>query len=96
MNKHVSLAASFLLSSLVPSDAQSVTAGWPDTIDLLTEERSQAEACAALLKSSGERPAIAQGRIAYSGAKAASDGVGEALSRRPARWFAHPKVPQGA
>ncbi len=51
------------------------TVGWPETIDRLNEERSQAEACVALLKDSGDAAAIRKGRIAYGAAKAASDGV---------------------
>lgn len=50
-------------------------AGWPETIDLLTEQRSQAQSCVDTLKSSGDKAAIAAGRIAYNAAKAKADGV---------------------
>jgi len=55
--------------------AAHASVGWSDTIDLLVQERSQAEACAELLKSSGDKAAIAAGRIAYGEAKAESDGA---------------------
>ena len=57
------------------SAAAQPTVGWPETIDKLNEERSQAEACVALLKDSGDPAAIHKGRIVYGAAKAASDGV---------------------
>ena len=56
------------------------TAGWPDTIRLLTHEKSQAKACVALLKSAGDKPAVLDGQIAYNDAKAAADGVITGLS----------------
>jgi len=73
VHKIVFFAPSFLAFSIVSVAAQ--TAGWPDTIDLLAQERSQAEACVDLLKSSGDEPTITQGRITYGAAKAAADGV---------------------
>ena len=41
----------------------------------MNEQRSQAEACVALLKDSGDPAAIRKGQIVYGAAKAASDGV---------------------
>jgi hypothetical protein len=71
----VSLAALwFVLATGAPAAAQSTT-GWPDTIDLLAQERSQAETCAELLKSNGDKAAITAGRITYDAAKAKADGV---------------------
>jgi hypothetical protein len=64
-----------LALTLSASAAGQSTAGWPETIDRLTEERSQAEACVALLKNSGDAAAIRKSRIIYGAAKAASDGV---------------------
>ena len=49
--------------------------GWPETVDRLNEQRSQAEACLELLKDSDDQTAIRNGRIAYGAAKSASDGV---------------------
>lgn len=57
-----------------PAAAQP-TVGWPETIDRLQEQRSQAEACVALLKDSGDAATIRKSRIVYGTAKAASDGV---------------------
>ena len=51
------------------------SSGWPETIDLLTRERSQAQACVELLSATGTSAAITQGRIVYGAAKAASDGA---------------------
>ena len=62
------------LTLSAPAAAQP-TVGWPETIDRLTEQRSQAEACVALLKDSGDVAAIRKSRIVYGAAKAASDGV---------------------
>jgi hypothetical protein len=64
----------FLLT-LSASAAAQPTAGWSETIDRLTEQRSQAEACVALLKDSGDVASIHKSRIVYGAAKAASDGV---------------------
>lgn len=75
MKTIVSLAALwFVLATCAPAAAQSTT-GWPDTIDLLAQERSQAETCAELLKSNGDKAAITAGRITYDAAKAKADGV---------------------
>jgi hypothetical protein len=64
-----------LALTLSASAAAQPTAGWPETIDRLSEQRSQAEACVALLKDSGDAAAIRKSRIVYGAAKAASDGV---------------------
>jgi len=73
MSRKLSLAGSFLLLAAISADAQTV--GWPETIDLLAEERSQAQACIDLLKAAGDKIAIQDGKIAYGAAKAAADGV---------------------
>ncbi len=57
------------------SVAAQPTVGRPETIDRLNKERSQAVACVALLKDSGDPASIRKGRIAYGAAKVASDGV---------------------
>jgi hypothetical protein len=49
--------------------------GWPETVDRLNEQRSQAQACLELLKDSGDAAAIHKGRIVYGAAKSAADGV---------------------
>ena len=72
--KTVLAALWFVVVGAAPVAAQS-SVGWPDTIDLLAQERSQAETCAELLKSSGDKPAVAAGRITYDAAKAKADGV---------------------
>jgi hypothetical protein len=59
----------------VPSPAAAQTTGWPETIQLLAQERSQAETCVETLKSSGDKAAIATGRNTYGAAKAQADGA---------------------
>lgn len=68
------LVGSFIVFVAFPAPAQP-TVGWPETIDRLEEQRSQARACVELLKDSGDAVAIRNGRIAYGAAKSASDGV---------------------
>ena len=70
-----SVSALFLVFGSVPIAAQATTVGWPDTIDLLAQERTQAQACVNLLKSSGDKPTITEGQITYGSAKAAADGA---------------------
>ncbi len=70
-------AAFALVGTAAPAQG---TTGWPDTIRLLTHEKSQAKACVALLKSAGDKPAILDGQIAYDDAKATADGVIAGLS----------------
>jgi hypothetical protein len=73
------IKAALLAGSLAALAATAVhgqpTVGWPETIDRLNEQRSQAEACLEVLKDSGDKSAIRNGRIAYGVAKSASDGV---------------------
>jgi hypothetical protein len=64
-----------LALTLSASATAQPTVGWPETIDRLSEQRSQAEACVALLRDSGDAAAIHKGRIVYGTAKAASDGA---------------------
>jgi hypothetical protein len=68
------LAGSLIALAAVSVHAQP-TVGWPETVDRLNEQRSQAEACLELLKDSGDKTAIRNGRIAYGAARSASDGV---------------------
>ena len=48
---------------------------WPETIELLAQERTQAETCAETLKSSSDKAAVTTGRLTYGAAKSQSDGV---------------------
>ena len=59
MIKDVAVAACLLAFSTVA--AAQPTIGWPDTVDLLVQEKSQAEACVALLKDAGFTIALVQG-----------------------------------
>jgi len=50
VNRILFFAPSFLaVFSIAPFAAQAATAGWPDTVDRLNEERSQAQTCVDLL-----------------------------------------------
>ena len=63
-----------LLFTVAPAGAQT-SLGWPDMIDLLAQQRSQAEVCAQTLKSGSDNAALATGRLTYGLAKSQSDGV---------------------
>ena len=73
MNKIVFLAASF--PATLSLAAQTATLGWPEVIDDLTKERTQAETCVGLIKSSGDQSAIAGAKVTYGTARAEMDGV---------------------
>jgi hypothetical protein len=65
MRTTVSLALLVVLVAAESVAAQS-TVRWPDAIDLLAQQRSQAETCAELLKSNGDKAAVTVGRITYN------------------------------
>src|SRR5271166_4480693 len=67
--------AFFFLCSVAAASEQTANMGWPETIERLTQERTQAQTCVTLLKPSGDTKAIATGRITYGAAKAEADGV---------------------
>lgn len=76
MRTVAALGAPFLLVLAGPTNAGAATdIGWPQTIELLTQERTQAETCVELLKSSGDKAVILNGRIIYDAARAQTDGV---------------------
>ena len=60
--------------AITPAAAQA-TLDWPETIQLLAQQRTQAETCVATLKSSGDKAAVATGRLTYGAAKSQADGV---------------------
>src|SRR5271165_6664800 len=62
------IAAALMVSAVAEATAQSAV-GWPDAVAQL------AQACVDLLKATGDKTSILNGRIAYGGAKAAADGV---------------------
>ena len=49
--------------------------GWPEVIDLLTKARTQATTCVEVLKSSGDKAALASARLTYGMAEGEMDGV---------------------
>lgn len=63
-----------LLFAVTPAGAQT-SLDWPDMIELLAQQRSQAEACVQTLESSSDKAALATGRLTYGVAKSQSDGV---------------------
>jgi hypothetical protein len=74
MSKSIIVGALFFAGSTV-AVATTPPVGWPDTIDLLKHERSQADECVSLLKDAAHSSTVAQGRTVYDNAKAASDGA---------------------
>jgi hypothetical protein len=63
-----------MLFAVTPAPAQT-RLGWPETIELLAQERTQAETCVETLKSSNDKAAVATGRLTYGAAKSQADGV---------------------
>ena len=63
-----------MLFWLAPVLAQT-SLNWPETIELLAQERTQAETCVETLKTSNDKAAVATGRLTYGVAKSQSDGV---------------------
>jgi hypothetical protein len=60
----------------LPAPAWAQTSlNWPETIELLARERTQAQTCVETLKSSSDKAAVATGRLTYGAAKAQADGV---------------------
>jgi hypothetical protein len=55
--------------------AAQATLGWPEVIGLLTKARTQATTCVEVLKSSGDKAALASARLTYGMAEAEMDGV---------------------
>jgi hypothetical protein len=75
MIKSIIAAGAFFFAASTVAVATTSTVGWPDTIDLLKHERSQADECASLLKSAGDKATVDHGRTVYADAKASSDGA---------------------
>jgi hypothetical protein len=76
MRTIAALGVPFVLVVAAPAAAGATSdIGWPQTIELLTQERTQAETCVELLKSGGDKAAILNGRITYDAARAQTDGV---------------------
>jgi hypothetical protein len=69
------IAAAFgaMVVLLAPALAQT-SVDWPETIELLAQQRTQAETCVATLKSSSDKAAVATGRLSYGAAKSQADG----------------------
>jgi hypothetical protein len=65
----------FVLLEPAPLAAQPTALGWPEVIDALTRERTQAEVCVGLIKSHGDKQAIREAMGKYELAKADIDGV---------------------
>jgi hypothetical protein len=63
-----------MLFLLAPALAQAGL-NWPEIIDLLAQERTQAETCVETLKSSSDKAAVGTGRLTYGAAKSQADGV---------------------
>jgi hypothetical protein len=76
MSKVVGCAGAVLFALPIAAQAaQAAPMGWPEVIDLLTRERSQAETCVGLVKSRGDAAAVDQAKTTYLMAKEDMDGV---------------------
>lgn len=71
-----------LLASIVPATlcAAEAPLGWPEVIGRLTQERSQAETCVGMIKSTKKADAIAAAKATYETAKPRIDGAIAGLS----------------
>jgi hypothetical protein len=70
--------AVFALASVVPvaiGFAQTTPLGWPEVIALLAKTRTQATTCVEVLKSGGDKAALASARLTYGMAEGEMDGV---------------------
>ena len=66
-----------LLASIVPAALcmGETPLGWPEVIGRLTQERTQAETCVGMIKSTKKADAIAAAKATYETAKPRSDGA---------------------
>jgi len=64
-----------LLFFAVTAAATQNSLNWPQTIELLAQERTQAGTCVETLKTSSDKTALATGRLTYGAAKSHADGV---------------------
>jgi hypothetical protein len=66
-----------LFASIVPATlcAAEATLGWPEVISLLAKARTQATACVQVLKSNGDKTAIATAQLTYGMAEGEMDGL---------------------
>jgi hypothetical protein len=70
--------AVFALATVFPvaiGVAQTAPLGWPEVIALLAKARTQATTCVEVLKSGGDKAALASARLTYGMAKGEMDGV---------------------
>ena len=76
MNKIAGWAAAIAL--IVPEALRAAAPapmGWPEVISLLAKARTQAETCVEVLKSGGDKAALASARLTYGMAEGEMDGV---------------------
>ena len=66
-----------MLASIVPATLCMAQAplGWPEVISLLAKARTQATTCVQVLKSNGDKSAIASAQLTYGMAEGEMDGV---------------------
>jgi hypothetical protein len=67
-----------VFASIVPATvcmAQAPPMGWPEVIGLLTKAKTQATTCVQVLKSNGDKAAIARAQLTYGMSEAEMDGV---------------------
>jgi hypothetical protein len=71
----VLIVSAFIWITPATLRAGQATLGWPEVIALLTKARTQATTCVEVLKSSGDKAALASARLTYGMAEGDMDGV---------------------
>jgi hypothetical protein len=66
-----------VLASIVPATLCMAEAslGWPEVIALLAKAKTQATTCVQVLKSNGDKAAVASARLTYGMAEGEMDGI---------------------
>ena len=76
VNKIVGCAAALLFAfPIAAGAAQTAPMGWPEIISLLAKARTQATTCIEVLKSNGDKAALASARLTYGMAAGEMDGI---------------------
>jgi hypothetical protein len=68
------LASAWIIPAAL-SAAQQAVLGWPEVIALLAKARTQATTCVQVLKSNGDKTALASAQLTYGLAEGEMDGV---------------------
>jgi hypothetical protein len=75
VQKLVLIATSFVWLFPMALSAAEAPLGWPEVISLLAKARTQATTCVQVLKSNGDKAAVARAQLTYGLAEGEMDGV---------------------